>query len=161
MAEHNDPHGLQDAAAIGPENFLPPEKTDLLHQIGVRALHDGAAFVEDREQVAQPPAGASFARDLLRVQGVDARFRARKSEPCERVEEIVQAPGPCCDASGFVDPDLVIALVRSGAHEAHLAAALRAHPRFFGETIETIERRFAPRIQPLGPRPDRVEDGVG
>jgi hypothetical protein len=85
-----------------PEELAPAELAHHPDQLFVCAAHDGAAFVEDRQHVPDAPAPALLGRNVLRVQGVDRRFRARKGEPRERVEEVVPVLLARRDAAGLV-----------------------------------------------------------
>ena len=92
----------------------------------------------------QPPAAAAasfpLSRDLGRVHGVDARLGARKGEPGERVEPVVQALHASRHPAGFEDADFVVAVDLRRRHEAHRNTAFRAQAARLGEFVEPLER---------------------
>src|SRR5688572_27122947 len=155
VAEDADAHPLAYPLAMLPEQLLPAHLLQERNQPAVLALDDGATLVEYREQVAQPAAPAALARDLGGVHRIDARLAARKGEPDERVEEIVQVVRPRLDASGLIDFDLVVRVFRGGRDEVQRLAALRPDLLFRGEAIQRVQRPIDAE-----PRPHRVERGM-
>ena len=90
MAEDQEPR-LLPQRALGDEKAVPVTCRERLPKRGRRIEH-GAVFVEQRERVAQrPPRGADAgARDLSRLQPVQAALGLRALQPNEGVEEVVQ-----------------------------------------------------------------------
>jgi hypothetical protein len=90
------------------------------HQRGnvVAASHDRAAFVEDRQHVAQPPALAALARDFRGVHCVDPRLGFRKRQPGESVEQVVPVVRPRLYMAGLENMDFVVRVGRRGRDEA-------------------------------------------
>ncbi|MEJ0001366.1 MAG: hypothetical protein WDO13_20805 [Verrucomicrobiota bacterium] len=89
------------------EQFAPAR---LPHQPGdlVAAAHDGAAFVEDRQQIAQTAALAALFGDFRGVHRVDARLRFRERQPGECVEQVVLVVRTRLHTAGFEEMDFVI-----------------------------------------------------
>jgi hypothetical protein len=153
VADDRDFHVGAYALPMRPEELRPLAPAEEVQQCRVVALHDRAALIEDGEQIAQPAAPAAFARDLGGVHGVDARLGARKREPGEGVEEVVQALGPRLHATSLEHLYLVVAVFRAWRNEAHGLAA-------FGVETSLGRQRVQPVEGPLAgePGPYRVED---
>src|SRR6185369_4545917 len=105
-------HFFPKPSAVLPEERLPIRGTKQGEQALIAANHDRAAFIEDRQQVAQRAAATLRVRQrapqFTRMQGVDARLGARKGEPGEGVEPVVQALRAGRDAPRLEDADLVV-----------------------------------------------------
>ncbi|HEX2650373.1 MAG TPA: hypothetical protein VHN19_10595 [Burkholderiales bacterium] len=111
---------------------------------------DRAAFVEDRQHVAQAPALAAFFRDLARMHRVDACLRPWKREPDQSVEEVVVVLGARADLTRLEEMHLVVRVRGRGRNEADGFSAFRLYLPFCGEGIQQRERRRV--AEPLQPR---------
>src|SRR5206468_6548511 len=104
------------------------------------------AFVEEGQEVAQPAAAPLLARNRGGVHGVDARLGARKREPAERVEPVMQIAVARFDAAGLMYPQLVWAALSCRGHEAHRHAAFGGDAGSRRGRVEHVER--APEAEP-------------
>jgi hypothetical protein len=153
VAEDDDAHGFQYAVPVVEKERGPRRVLEEGKQLRVFANDDGAALVEDGQQVAKRAATAlGLGRQRARVQRVDARLGLRKSEPGERVEPVVQVFGACRDAAGLIDRDFVVRIIRAGRDKAQRLGAFRFQSG--GEAVQIVERARAEK------RTDAVEDRV-
>src|SRR5581483_9051432 len=67
VSQHHEPHRLLDALSPVPEKLLPAQFAQQAVQLLIAADDDGAAFVEDRQQVAQATTLTALTRDFRRV----------------------------------------------------------------------------------------------
>src|SRR3954470_22971164 len=140
MAKHDEAHVLSYPMALAPEKLGPAEFAHQPIEIVIGAYDHGAALVKDGKEIAQRTATAVFPRDLGGMQGVDAGLGARKGEPAEGVEPVVQAFRPRVDAVAFVHPQLVAAALKARGDEAQRSAAFGSETGRFGGAIQCLER---------------------
>src|SRR5437868_11994625 len=138
MAEHHEPHRFLYAVAMRPEKLLPAELAHEEVELFVGADHEGTAFVENGEEVAQPAALAALVRNRRRVHGVDARLGAREGEPADGIEPVVEIVGSRLDPARLMDAQLVGPALTTGGDEVDLPAALGANAG--GCRVELLER---------------------
>src|SRR6266571_4926690 len=110
MTQNRDLHRLQQACPVVPEELLPPKAPDECDQRRIVAPDDGAAFVEEGEQIAKAPAMAVLARDLGGMPRVELCLGFREREPGQRVEQIMAVAGAGRHATRLVDAQLIVAL---------------------------------------------------
>jgi hypothetical protein len=152
VAEHDEPHRFLDPVTVCPEELLPAELAHEVVEPFVGADDERAAFVEDREEIAQPAALAFFMRDRCRVHGIDARLGARERQPAKGVEPVVEAIVARLDPAGLVHAHFIGPALPGGRDEAHLPAAFRANAvRCRIQLAERLER---------GPSRERRKDRV-
>jgi hypothetical protein len=124
-------------------------------QLGIVALDDYAAFVEQRQEVAPAATASALARNLGGMQRIDERLGFREREPRHRVEEVVQAVRARLYLPGLEEMDLVVGVGLSRRLEPNRTAACRSKAGFFRKRVEAIERALVP--QALEPGTHRIE----
>ncbi|HEY5637176.1 MAG TPA: hypothetical protein VIS77_09770 [Burkholderiales bacterium] len=158
---HDDAKARLEARATLPEQGPPVVRAHQRLEGRVGAQDDGAAFVEDRQQVAQAaslPTLGGQARGVARIQ---RRLGARERKPGQRVEQVVPVLRPGAHLAAVVNAQLVMRAVERRRHEAQRVPA-RGARRDCGERVQPVAVRpsRSPR-KPLQVRPNRAEDRVG
>ncbi|MGA7984125.1 MAG: hypothetical protein WCA01_02980 [Burkholderiales bacterium] len=126
VADDHEAHRFQHVGAPLPEQFLPAKSAHEFDQPRVGAGDDRAAFVENRQQIAQWAAPAAFARNLCGMARVEHRLGARKGDPSERVEKVVPVARARRDFTARMHAQLVVRVFGPRRDEPHRFAARRA-----------------------------------
>ena len=140
MAEHDEAHGALHALAAVPEKRAPAHFAHQRDHLRIVGDDERATLVEDGQHVASAPALAALVRNLGGVDGVDARLGARKSEPGEGIEPVVQVFRPRRNLTAAEDAQLVICAIVRRSDETHRVPAFRDHARFLGEAVQARKR---------------------
>jgi len=141
--------GVRVASALGAAH----QRGDLFAAGG-----DRAAFVEDRQHVAQSPALAAFPWNFPRVHRVDARLGPGVGEPDQRVEQIVLVVRPRADLARPEQVDFVVRVRGPRLDKRDGLAAFGAQAARLRKAIQFREGEFPQFPQH---RPERVENRVG
>ena len=125
VAENDEAHGTHHVGpAFGKECF-PLEVTQQVEQFRLTGKYDDSAFIEVGQGIARRAARHTGRRHRPPVAPAEDPLGLRKTQPDQRIEEIMPVAGARLDFAGVANPAFVGEAVRLRRHETDAPAIRR------------------------------------
>ena len=133
MAEDDEGHGTQHICPAFGKERPPAELAQQVEQLGLARQHDDPALVEMGQRVALAATRRAGRRHRLHMARADGQLGLRKSQPDQRVEEIMPFSRPRLDLTGIPDAAFIDETIGLRRNEADAPAIRREDRELLGQ----------------------------